>query len=216
MKAIVAFGDNKPVICNMISKFVLEHITEFINPYSLKIISRGNFITKIRKAFPRVLSNTFDSETYKRIYTGYKGKTEAIARKLVVKEQQVRDILYYKKKTIVKEKDNNGNVVEVIKRPGDVREIRYKYVETPRTKAVSYLAKYGRENTKNYIEEQLKKKDLPKWKVDMYKSFVEMYKMYGFDVLLKEALEHRHKVYTEYLVECMFESVTFFMDSRIC
>ena len=215
MKAIVTFSDNKPILCNRISKYVLEHISEFINPYSLKIVPRGIFITKIRNAFPNALSNTFDSETYKRIYTGYKGKIEAVARKLVVKEQQVKDILYYKRKTVVKEKDSDGNVVEVTKNPGDIREIRYKYVETPRTKAVSYLAKYGKENTKNYIEEQLKNKDLPKEKVSMYKSFIEMFNVYGFEVLLKEALEHRKKVYDEYLVECVFESVTFFMDSRI-
>ena len=215
MNAIVAFGNNRIDVSNKVSDYIIEHIYDFINPVTLNIISRHAFITKIRNAFPKLMSNTFDGETYKRIYTGYKGKIEAIKRKLVIKEKQVRDILYYKRTTVVNERDSNGNLVEVTKKPGDVREIRYRYVETQKTKTLSYLAKYGNDNTLDFIKEQLKKEDVPEDKKNMYKSFLEMFDEYGFDVLLKEALEHRQKVFNEYLVSCTFESATFFVDSRI-
>lgn len=215
MKAIDACGVNRVDVSNKISEYIVEHIYEFINPINLKIVPREVFIAKIRKAFPKILSNTFDSETYKRIYTGYKGKIEAIKRKLVVKDKQVRDVLYYKKTTVVNERDCNGNLIKVTKNPGDVREIRYKYVETEKTKTLSYLAKYGKQDTYNFIKEQLKKEDLPKDKRKMYDGFIKVIDEYGFDVLLKEALEHRQKVFDEYLVPCVFESPTFFVDSRI-
>ena len=215
MAAIVAFGDNKPMICNKISSYIIDNFFEFINPVTLNIVPRSVFITKIRKAFPKILSNTFDSETYKRIYTGYKSKVEAIKRKLVVKEKEVRDTLYYKRKTVVKERDCNGNLVEVTKMPGDVREVRYKYIETPKTKVLTYLAKYGNAGTYEFIKKQLLRKDVPKSKKNMYESHIKMFEKYGFQTLLKEAISHRNEVFDKYLAPCLFESPTFFADSRI-
>ena len=215
MAAIVAFGDNKPMICNKISSYIIDNFFEFIDPLTLKIVPRGIFITKIRNAFPKILSNTFDGETYKRIYTGYKNKVEAIKRKLVVKEKVIRDILYYKRKTVVKERDCNSNLVEVTKIPGDIREVRYKYIETPKTKALTYLAKYGNAGTYEFIKKQLLREDVSKSKKDMYESHIEMFEKYGFQTLLEEAISHRNKVFDKYLTPCLFESPTFFVDSRI-
>ena len=211
-----AICSNKTVdIMNQISEYVAENWFDFYNLEYCSFISSKSFITKIRNIFPKILSNTFDSETYKLIHTCFNNKSLAIKRKLILKDKVVRDILYYKKTTIKYETNEQGERIKTIKHPGDVREIRYKYIETDKTKVLSFLSRYGTDKSYEWIKSKVISDNISSQKKNIYKKYLETIEMYGFDELLKEAIEHRNKVFEEYITPCMFSSNTLHIDSRI-
>ena len=197
-----------------ISEYIIENQEDFLKSDTLYIINRNPFITKIRHTFPDLISSLAYGETCKDIHTNYDTKFKTILKKLTIKEKVVRDILYYKNKTTVKRKDENGNEITVVKMPGEVREIRYKYIETSKTKTLSFLAKFGRENTYDWLKNAIKDDSIPNSKKKDYKLYLEVIEEYGFEVLLSEALEHRKKVLDEYLNEVEYTSININVSAR--
>ena len=197
-----------------ISEYIIENREDFLKSDTLYIINRNPFITKIRHTFPDLISSLAYGETCKTIHTNYDTKFKNILKKLTIKEKVVRDILYYKNKTTVKRKDENGNEITVVKMPGEVREIRYKYIETSKTKTLSFLAKFGRENTYDWLKNAIKDDSIPDSKKKNYKLYLEVIEEYGFEVLLSEALEHRNKVLDEYLNEVEYTSININVSAR--
>ena len=197
-----------------ISEYIIENREDFLKSDTLYIINRDPFITKIRHTFPDLISSLAYGETCKDIHTNYDTKFKNILKKLTIKEKVVRDILYYKNKTTVKRKDENGNEITVVKMPGEVREIRYKYIETPKTKTLSFLAKFGRENTYDWLKNAIKDDSISNSKKKDYKLYLEVIEEYGFEVLLSEALEHRKKVLDEYLNEVEYTSININVNAR--
>ena len=197
-----------------ISEYIIENREDFLKSDTLYIINRDPFITKIRHTFPDLISSLAYGETCKDIHTNYDTKFKNILKKLTIKEKVVRDILYYKNKTTVKRKDENGNEITVVKMPGEVREIRYKYIETSRTKTLTFLAKFGRENTYDWLKNAIKDDSISNSKKKDYKLYLEVIEEYGFEVLLSEALEHRKKVLDEYLNEVEYTSININVSAR--
>ena len=197
-----------------ISEYIIENREDFLKGDTLYIINRDSFITKIRHTFPDLISSLAYGETCKEIHTNYDTKFKNILKKLTIKEKVVRDILYYKNKTTVKRKDENGNEITVVKMPGEVREIRYKYIETSKTKTLSFLAKFGRENTYDWLKNAIKDDSIADSKKKNYKLYLEVIEEYGFEVLLSEALEHRKKVLDEYLNEVEYTSININVSAR--
>ena len=197
-----------------ISEYIIENREDFLKNDTLYIINRDPFITKIRHTFPDLISSLAYGETCKNIHTNYDTKFKTILKKLTIKEKVVRDILYYKNKTTLKRKDENGNEITVVKMPGDVREIRYKYIETPKTKTLTFLAKFGRENTYDWLKNAIKDDSISNSKKKDYKLYLEVIEEYGFEVLLSEALEHRKKVLDEYLNEVEYTSININVNAR--
>ena len=197
-----------------ISEYIIENREYFLKNDTLYIIDRNSFITKIRHTFPNLISSLAYGETCKDIHTNYDTKFKTILKKLTIKEKVVRDILYYKNKTTVKRKDENGNEITVVKMPGDVREIRYKYIETSKTKTLTFLAKFGRENTYDWLKNTITDDSIPDSKKKNYKLYLEIIEEYGFEVLLSEALEHRKKVFDEYLNEVEYTSININVNAR--
>ena len=197
-----------------ISEYIIKNREDFLKSDTLYIINRNPFITKIRHTFPDLISSLAYGETCKEIHTNYDTKFKNILKKLTIKEKVVRDILYYKNKTTVKRKDENGNEITVVKMPGEVREIRYKYIETSKTKTLTFLAKFGRENTYDWLKNAIKDDSIPNSKKKDYKLYLEVIEEYGFEVLLSEALEHRKKVLDEYLNEVEYTSININVSAR--
>ena len=216
IKSIYNTGCNNRDASNEVSEYVCSHFYDFFNKETWSFVCQEKFITMIRKAFPKSMSNTFDSETYKLIHTGYSNKVKAMVKKLTIREKVERDRKYYKKRTTKIEKDKNGNEIKVVKEPGDLRVIRYKYIDTEKSKTLTYLAKYGRNTTYEWLKEQLStNKELNKSQRKNYEMYISVCDEFGFDVLLAEALEHRKMVLEKYLNPCEFESITLHIDSRI-
>ena len=197
-----------------ISEYIIENREDFLKNDTLYIIDRDSFITKIRHTFPDLISSLAYGETCKGIHTNYDTKFKTILKKLTIKEKVVRDILDYKNKTTVKRKDENGNEITVVKMPCEVREIRYKYIETSKTKTLSFLAKFGRENTYDWLKNAINDDSIPDSKKKNYKLYLEVIEEYGFEVLLSEALEHRKKVFDEYLNEVEYTSININVSAR--
>ena len=216
INALSNFGDRGVDVMNVISEYVASNWFDFYDQRYCTFIGVKQFITKIRSLFPNVLPNTFDSETYKIIHTGFSNKAKAINKKLTIKEKQVRDILYYARKTTKYEVNENGERVKVTKNVGDVREIRYKYVETDKTRVLSFLAKYGNENTYEWLKNEVANNpNLSKQKLAAYKKYLKTIDEFGFETLSQEALTHRKNIYDEYITPCIFVSNTLHFDSRI-
>ncbi len=216
IKSIYNTGCNNRDASHEVSEYVCSHFYDFFNIDTWSFVSQENFITMIREAFPKSMSNTFDGSTYKLIHTGYSNKVKAMVKKLTIREKVERDRKYYKKRTTKIEKDENGNEIKVVKEPGDLRVIRYKYIDTKKSKTLTYLAKYGRNDTYEWMKEQLSSnKELNKSQRKNYEMYISVCDEFGFDVLLAEALEHRKMVLEKYLNPCEFESTTLHIDSRI-
>ena len=216
IKSIYNTGCNNRDASNEVSEYVCSHFYDFFNIDTWTFVTQTDFITMIREAFPKSMSNTFDSETYKIIHTGYSNKVKAMVKKLTIREKVERDRIYYKKRTTKIEKDDNGNEIKVVKEPGDLRVIRYKYIDTKKSKTLTYLAKYGRNSTYEWLKEQLStNKELNKSQRKNYEMYISVCDEFGFDVLLAEALEHRKMILEKYLNPCEFESTTLHIDSRI-
>lgn len=198
----------------IISEHIIKNREDFLKEDTLYIIDRNSFTKEIRHTFPNLISSLADGETYKGIHVNYDTKFKNILKKLTIKEKVIRDILYYKQKTTLKRKDDNGNEITVIKMPGDVREIKYKYIETPKTKTLSFLAKFGRESTYDWLKNAIKDNSIPDSKKKNYKLYLEVIEEYGFEVLLSEALEHRNKVFDEYLNEVEYTSININVSAR--
>lgn len=197
-----------------ISEYIIKNREDFLKSDTLYIVDRNSFITKIRHMFPDLISSLAYGETCKTIHTNYDTKFKTILKKLTIKEKVVRDILYYKIKTTLKRKDEKGNEIAVVKMPGDVREIRYKYIETPKTKSLSFLSKFGRENTYDWLKNAINDDSIPDSKKKDYKLYLEIIEECGFEVLLSEALEHRKKVFDEYLNEVEYTSINININAR--
>lgn len=212
---IITYAEKILKVKNDISVYIFDNIESFLSDMSRQFINQKTFITKLRSLFPNILPNHVDGETYKEIHTNYSNTMSLVNKKLVVREKVVRDVLYYKKKTIITIVDENGNKIKEEKNKGDVREIRYKYIETPKTRTITYLARYGSDTTLEYIDKVLKDKETSKSKLKVYEELISVINEYGFDELYKQALEHRKEVFEKYLKAPIYESINFKFDSRV-
>ena len=213
-EGVVAYANNVLDVKNLISTYIVNHYEDFIVGDTLDIINENAFKSKVKHTFPSAISGLAYDETCKELWTAYINKFSAIKRKMEFYNLEVRDTLYYKKKTTVKRKDDNGNIVTVVHNVGDVREVKYKKVRTPKTETLTFLCRYGRENTYQWLQDSIKDSSLSKSKLKDYKKYIAVIEEFGFDVLFAEAKERRKKVLDEYLTECVFVSNTFKIDSR--
>ena len=152
-EGVVAYANNVLDVKNIISKYIVDHYEDFIVGDTLTIINENAFKSKVRHTFPSAISSLAYGETCKELRTAYINKFSAIKRKMEFYNLEVRDTLYYKKKTTVKRKDDNGNIVTVVHNVGDVREVKYKKVRTPKTETLTFLCRYGKENTYQWLQD---------------------------------------------------------------
>lgn len=136
------------------------------------------------------------------IYTAYQNKFEGINRRIKFEKMYDFQINLYKRKT--KEHDK-----------GDFKGISKKTKSTELTITLTYLARYGNENTlSNLLEKFVKETD--KNKEEFYATILDHIYKYGLSRLLKLAFSRRERVikrYSEYPIN--FTSLTFRGRSRL-
>ena len=148
------------------------------------------------------ISSNFVKQFSDDIYTTYQNKFEGINRR--IKFEQIYDykFTYYKKNT----KNHNK---------GDFKGISKKTKSTELTTTLTYLARYGNENTlSNLLEKIVKETDEKKEK--FYATILDYIYKYGFGRLMKLALSRRKRVikyYSEHPIN--FTSLTFRGVSRL-
>ena len=186
-----------------------KEVSELVNDNLLHYLdySALGFVTEMRKAFPNGISSCFDKQVYTQVFTNYQTKFDAILRKIQFQKITFKGFELYKRNT----KDH---------KKGDLKNILFDKSQTDLTICLSYLARYGNQNTLEYLH---KKVDALKDSTDkkeikqkqFYQNILDRCAKFGFDRLLKLALSRRNRTikhYSEYPIE--YKSLTFSGRSR--
>jgi putative transposase len=183
-------------IKNEISKEVNSNLLFYLD------MSKFEFQKYLLPKIKDKISSNFVKQFSDDIYTAYQNKFDGINRR--IKFEQIYDyqFIYYKKNT----KNHNR---------GDFKGISKKYKSTDLTITLTYLARYGNENTiDSLLEKFVKETNAEKEK--LYATILDHIYKYGFGRLMKLALSRREKVikhYSEHPI--IFTSLTFRGVSRL-
>ena len=174
---------------NTVSQYVNDNLLHFLE------YNKFQFIKEMREHFKDVIPSSFDAQLYTQVFTCYQNKFDAIQRKLTFETRTFIGLDFYKRKTKKHDK-------------GDLKKVVFETKKTPLTITLTYLARYGNENTLEYINSRIDSVG-DKQKV-FYENILRCCNKFGFERLLNLALSRRKRVikhYSEYPIE--FKSLTF-------
>ena len=174
---------------NTVSQYVNNNLLHFLE------CNKFQFIKEMREHFKDVIPSSFDSQLYTQVFTCYQNKFDAIQRKLVFETFAFKGFEFYKRDTKNHKK-------------GDLKKVIINKKQTPLSNCLTYLARYGNENTINYISSNINKCD--EKKREFYSNILRCCEKFGFERLLNLALSKRKRVvkhYSEHPIE--FKSLTF-------
>lgn len=175
---------------NILSKHVNNNLLQYLD------YSKFSFLKEMRSLYKNAIPSSFDVQLYTQIFTSYQNKFDAIQRKLKFEVITFKGFTFYKRDT-KKHKKGDFNRVVVYKE------------QTPLSICLTYLARYGNENTLTYINKQLCDcKDTGKRQ--FYENIIRCCDKFGFEKLLSIALRKRKNVikhYSEHPIE--FKSLSF-------
>lgn len=183
---------------------IKNEISQEINANLLFYLDMSKFDFQkylLPKIKDKVVSH-FTKQLLDDIYTAYQNKFEGINRRIKFEKMYDFQINLYKRKT--KEHDK-----------GDFKGISKKTKSTELTTTLTYLARYGNENTLNNLLEKFVK-ETDKNKEEFYATILDHIYKYGLSRLLKLAFSRRERVikrYSEYPIN--FTSLTFRGRSRL-
>ena len=158
-----------------------------------------NFFTP---TFTARLCSHYLKKAIEDVWKAYQLRYNAIRKKIEFEKVDELIISLYKRKT----KDH---------RVGDLKSIERHTKKTELTKALTWLARYGNDDTVYWLESKLPTVDESKQK--FYRIILRIIRKFGFDRLMRLALSRRTKVFSEYESrgKITFESLTFSGRSRI-
>ena len=174
---------------NTVSQYVNDNLLHFLE------YNKFQFLKEIRERFKGVIPSSFDAQLYTQVFTCYQNKFDAIQHKLVFEVVTFKGFEFYKR-DIKKHKK------------GDLKKVIINKKQTPLSNCLTYLARYGNENTINYISSNINKCD--EKKREFYNNLLMCCEKYGFERLYNLALSKRKRIvkhYSEYPIE--FKSLTF-------
>lgn len=174
---------------NTISQYVNDNLLHFLE------YNKFHFLKEMREYFKDIIPSSFDGQLYTQVFTCYQNKFDAIQHKLVFEVVTFKGFEFYKRDT---KKHKKGALKKVII---DKRQI-------PLSNCITYLARYGNENTLQYINSNISKCD--EKKREFYNNILMCCEKYGFERLYNLALSKRKRIvkhYSDYLIE--FKSLTF-------
>ena len=174
---------------NKVSEHVnanLEHYLEY---------SKLDFLKEMRAIYKYAIPSSFDVQLYTQVFNCYQNKFDAIRKHLDFEVVRFVGFEFYKRDT---KKNKKGD---------------FKKVLTEKSKAslsicLTYLARYGNENTLDYITKQLETCD--EKKRDFYNNIIRCCDKFSFDRLFELALRKRNRVIKQYSEHpIVFNSLTF-------
>ena len=174
---------------NTVSQYVNGNLLHFLE------YNKFHFLKAMRAYFKGVIPSSFDAQLYTQIFDCYQNKFDAIQRKLVFDVVTFKGFDFYKRNT---KKHNKG----------DFKKVILEKKQTPLSNCLTYLARYGNENTISYINSNISNCD--EKKREFYSNILRCCEKFGFDRLYKLALSKRHRIiknYSEYPIE--FKSLSF-------
>ena len=174
---------------NTVSQYVNGNLLHFLE------YNKFQFLKEIREHFKGVIPSSFDAQLYTQVFTCYQNKFDAIQHKLVFEVVTFKGFEFYKRDTKKHKK-------------GDLKKVVIDKRQTPLSICLTYLARYGTENTLQYINSNISNCD--EKKRAFYNNILRCCEKYGFERLYKLALSKRNhitKQYSEHPIE--FKSLTF-------
>lgn len=174
---------------NIVSQYVNDNILHFLE------YNNFQFMKEMRGRFKNVIPSSFDAQLYTQVFICYKSKFEAIQKKLRFETKTFKGFEFYKRGTQKHKK-------------GDLKRVIIDKKQTPLTNCLTYIARYGNEQTISYIKANINKCDNKKRK--FYTNILRCCNKFGFDRLYKLALlkrERASKRYSEKPIE--FKSLSF-------
>ena len=179
---------------NVVSRYVNNNLLHFLEH------NKFQFMKEMRVRFKNVIPSSFDAQVYTQVFTSYQNKFKAIQRKLVFETRTLKGFELYKHDTKNHKKD-------------DLKRVIIERNQTPLTICLTYLARYGNENTINYIKANINHRDDKKR--DFYNNILRCCEKFDFDRLYNLALSKRERAikrYSEHHIE--FKSLTFSVRCR--
>ena len=174
---------------NTVSQYVNDNLLHFLE------YNKFQFLKEMREHFKDVIPSSFDAQLYTQVFTCYQNKFDAIQRKLLFEVKTFKGFEFYKRDT---KKHKKGGLKKVI--------INKK--QTPLSNSLTYLARYGNENTIDYINRNIDGCD--EKKREFYNNILRCCNRYGFERLYNLVLSKRKRIikhYSEHPIE--FKSLTF-------
>ena len=180
---------------NTVSEYVNDHLFQYLE------YNKFTFMKEMRLLYKDIIPSSFDAQLYTQIFTCYQNKFEAIQRKLKFEVSAFKGFDFYKRDAKKYKK-------------GDFKKVLVDRKQTPLSSCLTYLARYGNENTIQYIKKKLKTTTDEK-KRKFYENIIRCCEKFGFNRLYNLALSKRQitiKHYSECPIE--FKSLTFSGRSR--
>ena len=174
---------------NIVSRYVNENLLHYLD------CTKFQFAKEMRAKFKGSVSSSFYEQIYTQVFTCYENKFKNIQHNLVFETSAFNGFEYYKRDTKKYKK-------------GDLKQILFKKKHTPLSNCLTYLARYGSENTIAYIKSNIDKCDANKR--DFYNNILRCCEKYGFERLYKLALSKRKHIINKYANNPIeFRSLTF-------
>ena len=174
---------------NTVSQYVNGNLLHFLE------YNKFQFLKEMREVYKGTIPSSFDNQLYMQVFTCYQNKFDSIQKRLKFETVTFNGFEFYKRDT---KKCKKGSLKKVI--------INKK--QTPLSNSLTYLARYGNENTINYISSKISKCDEKKH--EFYNNILRCCKKFGFERLYRLASSKRKRVVkycSEYPIE--FKSLTF-------
>lgn len=188
------FAVNIRDIKNKVSEFVSQNLLKYLD------INKFQFITEIREVFRNQVGSSFDKHAYMAVIDCYQNKFDAIRKGLSFEKVTYSHCEQHKRDT----KEH---------RKGDFKSVVNEHKSTRLSICLSYLARYGNENTVEYIQSQVATCD--EKKREYYRSILGCIGKFGFDRLMALAMQKRTHAIAKYSVHPIeFKSLTFSGRSR--
>ena len=174
---------------NIVSQYVNDNLLHFLD------CTKFQFLKEMIVHFKNAIPSSFYEQLYKQVFTCYQNKFDAIKRKLTFDVTTFNGFEFYKRNTNDHKK-------------GDLKKVLIDKKKTPLSICLTYLARYGSENTIDYIKSHIGKCD--EKKREFYNNILRCCDKFGFERLYKLALSKRKRIakhYAEYPIE--FKSLAF-------
>lgn len=175
---------------NIVSKYVNDNLLQYLD------YSKFAFLKEMRMLYKNTIPSSFDAQLYTQILTSYQNKFYAIQRKLKFEVITFNGFTFYKRDTKQHKK-------------GDFKSVVICKEQTPLSICLTYLVRYGNENTLTNINKQLGDCN-DTGKRQFYENIIRCCNKFGFEKLLSIALRKRQNIikhYSEHPIE--FKSLNF-------
>lgn len=181
---------------NEISQYVNKDLLHYLE------FSRFDFMNDLHKKFSDRISSCFYNQAYTQVYKDYQNKFNAILRRIEFKRIEITGFELYKRNSAKHQK-------------GELKRVLFDRKSTKLTICLSYLARYGKENTLEYLKQQVDKLKTSMNKKDIKlleysQNILDKCTKFGFSRLLQLASSRRSRTikhYSEHPIE--YKSLTF-------